>query len=107
MSSVSTPRSSPDSTPTGSSAEAPFRRPDRDRAGEIELVRTSAADQTLERMGERRAHTPETAEELLELGDGLIAGPKGYHGPPDRHRLTVARTRRSLTSGADPPLKNW
>jgi len=32
----------------------------------------------LERMGERRAHPPETVEELLQLGDGLIAGPKGY-----------------------------
>ena len=32
----------------------------------------------LELLGQRRAHPPETVEELLRLGDGLIAGPKGY-----------------------------
>ncbi len=32
----------------------------------------------LEVLGERRAHPPETVDELVALGDGLIAGPKGY-----------------------------
>jgi uncharacterized protein len=32
----------------------------------------------LERMSERGAHSPERLRSLLDLGDGLISGPKGY-----------------------------
>lgn len=50
----------------------------RDRVPRLTLSGGGKLADALEAMGDRRAHTPETVEELLGLGDGLIAGPKGY-----------------------------
>lgn len=50
----------------------------RDRIPRLELSGGGRLRDALEEMGERRAHTPERVEEMLALGDGLIAGPKGY-----------------------------
>ncbi len=50
----------------------------RDRIPRLTMSSGGKLADALERLGERGAHAPETVEELLGLGDGLIAGPKGY-----------------------------
>ncbi len=50
----------------------------RDRVPRLTLSGGGKIRDALDKMGERRAHTPDTVDELLALGDGLIAGPKGY-----------------------------
>jgi predicted TIM-barrel fold metal-dependent hydrolase len=50
----------------------------RDRMPRLSLSSGGKLADALEVLGQRRAHAPETVEELLGLGDGLIAGPKGY-----------------------------
>ncbi len=50
----------------------------RDRIPRLSLSGGGKLRDALERLGETGAHTPETVEELLSLGDGLISGPKGY-----------------------------
>ena len=50
----------------------------RDRLPRLSLSGGGKLRDALDAMGERGAHSPETVEELLALGDGLIAGPKGY-----------------------------
>lgn len=50
----------------------------RDRVPRLTLSGGGKLRDALEGMGERRGHTSEAVEELLDLGDGLIAGPKGY-----------------------------
>ena len=50
----------------------------RDRVPRLSLSGGGNLRDALETMGESGAHAPETVEELLALGDGLIAGPKGY-----------------------------
>ena len=50
----------------------------RERIPRLSLSGGGTLRDALEVLGESGAHTPETVEELLGLGDGLIAGPKGY-----------------------------
>lgn len=50
----------------------------RDRLPEINFASGGKLGGALEKLAGRKAHAPETVEELLRLGDGLIAGPKGY-----------------------------
>jgi uncharacterized protein len=60
-----------------------FLRDHADPALRDEVPRISASSggrmkDALERMSARGAHSPERVASLLELGDGLISGPKGY-----------------------------
>ena len=50
----------------------------RDRVPRLSLSGGGKLREALDRMGQRQGHAPETVDELLALGDGLIAGPKGY-----------------------------
>jgi predicted TIM-barrel fold metal-dependent hydrolase len=50
----------------------------RDRLPRLSLSSGGNLAEALEELGERGANSPERVEELLALGDGLIAGPKGY-----------------------------
>ncbi len=50
----------------------------RDQIPRLSLSGGGRLRDALDAMGQRRGHAPETVEELLALGDGLIAGPKGY-----------------------------
>ena len=50
----------------------------RDQLPELSFASGGKMRVALEEMQARQAHAPERVEELLELGDGLIAGPKGY-----------------------------
>ena len=50
----------------------------RARMPRLELSGGGRLKDALEEMGERRAHTRERVDEMVALGDGLIAGPKGY-----------------------------
>jgi predicted TIM-barrel fold metal-dependent hydrolase len=50
----------------------------RDRLPEIRFDSGGKLRVALNELGARKAHAPETVEELISLGDGLIAGPKGY-----------------------------
>ncbi|MEM7338787.1 MAG: amidohydrolase family protein [Actinomycetota bacterium] len=50
----------------------------RDQMPRLSLSSGGKLADALETLGRRRAHAPETVEELVGLGDGLISGPKGY-----------------------------
>jgi predicted TIM-barrel fold metal-dependent hydrolase len=50
----------------------------RERMPEIRVPRVGPLANLLEDAKARRAHAPERVAELTALGDGLIAGPKGY-----------------------------
>ncbi len=50
----------------------------RDRIPEIDVPRIGTLANLMEDAKLRRAHSPERVAELVALGDGLIAGPKGY-----------------------------
>ena len=50
----------------------------RERMPRLTLSGGGRLADAVEQLGQQRAHAPETVEELLGLGDGLIAGPKGY-----------------------------
>lgn len=50
----------------------------RERVPRIDAASGGRMRDALERMAERKAHSPERRAALLELGDGLISGPKGY-----------------------------
>jgi predicted TIM-barrel fold metal-dependent hydrolase len=50
----------------------------RDRLPSINFAAGGNMGRGLEELGVRKAHRPERVEELVALGDGLIAGPKGY-----------------------------
>lgn len=50
----------------------------RERIPRLTLSSGGKLADVLEQLGDRGSHAPETVEELLGLGDGLIAGPKGY-----------------------------
>src|SRR5687767_8348599 len=50
----------------------------RDRLPPIRFESGGKLQDDLHDLANRRAHTPETVEQLVALGDGLIAGPKGY-----------------------------
>ena len=50
----------------------------RDRLPTISFSSGGEMGTGLKELGARKAHRPERVEELVALGDGLIAGPKGY-----------------------------
>lgn len=50
----------------------------RERVPRLSLSGGGKLRDALDRIGERKGHTPETVDELLALGDGIIGGPKGY-----------------------------
>jgi hypothetical protein len=50
----------------------------RDRLPAISFAGAGSLGNGLKELGTRKAHRPERVEELVALGDGLIAGPKGY-----------------------------
>jgi predicted TIM-barrel fold metal-dependent hydrolase len=50
----------------------------RDRLPTISFAGAGHLGDGLKELGARKAHRPERVEELVALGDGLIAGPKGY-----------------------------
>jgi predicted TIM-barrel fold metal-dependent hydrolase len=50
----------------------------RDRIPEIDVPRIGTLANLMEDAKLRRGHSPDRVAELLALGDGLIAGPKGY-----------------------------
>src|SRR5439155_3100753 len=50
----------------------------RERLPLISVTSGGKLKDAYDELGRRRAHPPEKVEELLALGDGLIAGPKGY-----------------------------
>jgi uncharacterized protein len=50
----------------------------RDQLPSISFASGGNMGDALTELGARRAHKPERVEELVALGDGLIAGPKGY-----------------------------
>jgi predicted TIM-barrel fold metal-dependent hydrolase len=50
----------------------------RDRLPEISFAGAGHLGDGLKELGARKAHRPERVDELVALGDGLIAGPKGY-----------------------------
>ena len=50
----------------------------RDRMPRLTMSSGGKLADAVELLGQRRAHPPETVDELIERGDGLIAGPKGY-----------------------------
>ena len=51
---------------------------DRDKLPELSFASGGKMRVALEELKSRQGHAPEHVEELVELGDGLIAGPKGY-----------------------------
>jgi uncharacterized protein len=50
----------------------------RDRLPTISFAGAGHLGDGLRELGARKAHRPERVDELVALGDGLIAGPKGY-----------------------------
>jgi len=50
----------------------------RDRLPELSFASGGRMQDALAELGARGGHGPERVEELANLGDGLIAGPKGY-----------------------------
>jgi len=50
----------------------------RERMPRIRTPRVGTLANLVDEAKERRGHSPETVAELVALGDGLIAGPKGY-----------------------------
>ena len=64
----------------------------RDRIPAISFDGGGKLQDAMVELGRRKAHLPETVEELLGLGDGLIAGPKGYEalGAFNRDERTTA-----------------
>ncbi len=50
----------------------------RDRIPEIDFTSGGRLTEDLAKAARMRAHPPETVKELTDLGDDLIAGPKGY-----------------------------
>ncbi|MBK5223100.1 MAG: amidohydrolase family protein [Acidimicrobiia bacterium] len=50
----------------------------RERVPQIDAASGGRMRDALERMSQRKSHSPERLASLLDLGDGLISGPKGY-----------------------------
>ncbi len=72
----------------------------RDRVPRLSLSGGGKLREALETMGQTGAHAPETVEELVSLGDGLISGPKGYEalGAFNRDERTKALDLLGFTS---------
>src|SRR3954451_10606694 len=51
---------------------------DREKLPELSFASGGKMRVALDELKSRQGHAPEHVEELIELGDGLIAGPKGY-----------------------------
>jgi predicted TIM-barrel fold metal-dependent hydrolase len=51
---------------------------DREKLPELSFASGGKMRVALDELKSRQGHAPEHVEELVELGDGLIAGPKGY-----------------------------
>ena len=51
----------------------------RDRLPQIDLDSGARSSESWREAAKTGAHSPETVAELVALGDGLIAGPKGYY----------------------------